>query len=312
MTKRGRFEGMRDPPRPVSGPPDESVSPPVVLEGHGTIHAGLGTPPPGEPPLTSRPHLWIWIDPDDNAPCREYRWYQFHKPAFYILEEGDINPDGSRSANADPETGLPEITAVTGLKLRFNRWNPDYHKEPIRAEDEQRRADGKRSLPYVRPNWLTPPVGGPKRAKPFIQYGVPGSNPEGTTPLPGLLDGPNFSERQNPDEPSTVEWAYLRKKRPRRHTGDQPPPGTATCEVEVAFRTCLYCIDERPPACLRCLTWIYRERTTLRTEWVRDTSAPSTPTAGISTPPPPRWKLAAKATQTDARIVVVGWGACGS
>ena len=299
MNRKTTFEGMLKPPPEVSGSPHEQGAP-IVLDGHGTIHTGLGTDRDGNP--IERPYIWLWIEPVAQADCNEYRWYQFFKPTFYILDE-----NGNRG---DPETNIPEFPAATGLKFRFNRWNPDYHKVPSQQEDEQRRRDGKPKTPKHRPSHLRPPAGGPKYGKPFVQTGVPGSNPNGTTPLPGLFDGPNFSNRPEPDKKSPIETIFLKKIRPRQASGENPPPpGTAVVEVEVEFQTCLACIDDGEYKCIYCLTWTYTERSTLRTEWTEDTAGSSTPEAGIVTPER-HWKLGVRVIDVDARIHVNGQAPC--
>lgn len=301
---------MREPPGGVEGVPDESGTPPVELKGHGNLHVGRGTSEDGE--VLERPYIWIWIEPADDHPCNEYRFYQFFKPELYILEPDDLNPDGTRSEDAEPETGLPELTPKTGVSFKFDHWNPDFHKKPADDEDHQRRRDGRPRLPRYRPGHLTPPAGGPKPGRPFIQYRVPGTNPNGTTPLPGLCDGPSFNERADPDTLSPVEFLFLEKTRPRHATGARPPSGRAIVEVVVQFETCLACVDGGEFECLQCLHWSYTERSTLRTEWTEDHSSSDTPSLGAPTDDDdePRWKLGTAVIERAATIDVKGWSPC--
>src|SRR3990167_4146358 len=108
---------------------------------HGTVKMGrIGADLVGKGEI---PKIVIWFEPIKEAPCNEYRWYQFVHPSLFIEVKA---PEILKSPKKDYTPKGYEVETGGKIKIKFCSWRPDYDKKDVEKEEKER-ADYNKNKP---------------------------------------------------------------------------------------------------------------------------------------------------------------------
>lgn len=249
--------------------------PPVQAGEHGTVHRGR-TEVPREGG-GSRPYLWIWLVPAPGNPCERrgsYRWYQYVRLRLTL--------DGERKRVRG------SILGATGLKYRFDEWNPDYHASEVGPAD-----------PTLSPPGLG--LDADRAGKPFRHYDVPGTRTAGgTSTLTGVLDAPNFCQRgtQAHSPAEQLLERFLPAGGTVREQIDRPADQTVRMRIEIEGRSYLVCVADGAAACIGRVEWDYANDIEIRLTWSVE---------GVTLGAQKRWRLGSEIRRCDLSLDIGDW-----
>lgn len=277
-------------PRPL---PPVRQNDPVRIGDHGTIRCGqIDRDRDGR---ALRPHICIWLERGDDAPCEEYAWFQFVHPSIWIGPPG--GPLRDRTKQVDNRT----LEARTGLNVTLCRWNPDYQADEIEAEEDRTG----RKLPTFEPPGRELRQAPP--GKPYLSRPIP--NEDGQV---GLVDAPDWCTRgrgkRGQELPAPIElmWRRTGNRDCVEHVGP-PPDGQERVEIRMEFRSYLVCLDDM--RCVGFQNWQAVNAATINYGWQEDRTRP--PEGGITGPSRPRfWCTTSRIDNITYSIRIANWVAC--
>ena len=254
-------------------PPQEEE--PDTVDGHGIVHRGrTDVTLPND---VTRPYIYIWFVPSSGNECGTsgtYRWYQFVHLRFYI--------------NGQEKQVKDSIKGATGLNYKFGMWNPDYHKE-----------DPQSTGPGFTPSGLG--LDNKNSGKPFKHYDIPGTRTAGgTSPLTGILDSPDFCNRNDKNtKQSPIErllGGFLNPK--EKEALNQPPSQEVNVRVVVEVRSYLVCVQGDQAHCIGYVDWTSTNDARIRLVWRESGTVLGTNK---------KWKVGSEFISVNYTLTIGGW-----